>query len=845
MRDHIIGEDYELWDIVTDGPLATMKKNAEGADVPKTRADCTAEDLRKWEKNTKAKKWLVCGLGPDEYNRIQSCTTAKEIWDTLQVAHEGTAQVKRSRVTLQYSQYENFSMKEGKTIQEMYTRFTTLTNVLKSLGRTLLEEDKVEKILTRVLPVSWESKITAIQESKNIETLKLDELIGNLNAYELRRQTMKMDVPKKERSLTLRITEGADLEEDEMAMITKDFKKYLMRGKSSSRGGNYNKCGKNDHHIKNCPQWEIEWKKERSERRNKKKEQVHPKKNKGSTKAMVAAWGESSDEDSDDEDEDEQALMAIGESDEESEVSIIHVNDKIKFLSKERLSELLLDFIDESEDINNEKKQLSKECVILKAKCKNLELRISEIVSENTALKNQVHAFESNVLELRSKNLKLKLGTSKKTAGCTELTLEENIGKLKDELYKKDEQRHEQDDEAIGLVKHLNETTSQTEVSLEERTCDGTCSSIPGNMTGGIEQNNSQTLVEPVPEPVSQQQNIEGTSRGNQLVVKPYRYQSSHPIENIITDPTSGIKTRSSLKILCTFDAFLSFIEPKNIVEALNKLDEDGTVTRNKARLVVQGYSQEEGIDYDETFAPVARLKAIRLLKTFADYIEFTLYQMDVKSAFLNGYLKEEAPRAWYERLSRFLLDHDYKRGKIDNTLFLKEKGLQIKQNSNGTMIHQQKYVKEFLKRFKMEDSKEIDTPITTATKKKPAGVEENVKKTWGSGSSEAAEGLVQLRKNIDEPVSSEQETLADLLKRVIESYNPKKKGSKVRALVKESGAKDAKIERLKKRLAEVETERDALRIELARENKKNDDILQDMLKLLQAKNQAPSSSES
>ncbi|XP_070010087.1 uncharacterized mitochondrial protein AtMg00820-like [Nicotiana sylvestris] len=73
-----------------------------------------------------------------------------------------------------------------------------------------------------------------------------------------------------------------------------------------------------------------------------------------------------------------------------------------------------------------------------------------------------------------------------------------------------------------------------------------------------------------------------------------------------------------------------------------NKLDEDGTVTRNKAGLVVQGYIQEEGIDYDETFAPVARLEVLRLLIAFAAYMEFTLHQMDVKSAFLNGYLKEE-----------------------------------------------------------------------------------------------------------------------------------------------------------------------------------------------------------
>ena len=73
-----------------------------------------------------------------------------------------------------------------------------------------------------------------------------------------------------------------------------------------------------------------------------------------------------------------------------------------------------------------------------------------------------------------------------------------------------------------------------------------------------------------------------------------------------------------------------------------NKLDEQGTVIKNKARLVVQGYNQEEGIDYEETFAPVARIEAIRILIAFATYMKFKLYQIDVKSAFLNGYLKEE-----------------------------------------------------------------------------------------------------------------------------------------------------------------------------------------------------------
>ena len=71
-------------------------------------------------------------------------------------------------------------------------------------------------------------------------------------------------------------------------------------------------------------------------------------------------------------------------------------------------------------------------------------------------------------------------------------------------------------------------------------------------------------------------------------------------------------------------------------------MDELGNMVRNKARLVAQGYNQEEGIDFDKTFAPVARLKVIRLLLAFACHMNFNLFQMDVKSAFLNGFIQEE-----------------------------------------------------------------------------------------------------------------------------------------------------------------------------------------------------------
>ncbi|GJY58000.1 putative ribonuclease H-like domain-containing protein [Tanacetum coccineum] len=165
------------------------------------------------------------------------------------------------------------------------------------------------------------------------------------------------------------------------------------------------------------------------------------------------------------------------------------------------------------------------------------------------------------------------------------------------------------------------------------------------------------------------------------------RIHKDHPLDQVIGDLQSTTQTRNM---------------SKNLEEHRNKKDERGIVIRNKARLVAQGYTQEEGIDYDEVFAPVARIEAIRLFLAYASFKDFVVYQMDVKSAFLYGKIEEEvyvcqppgfedpdfpdrvykvekalyglhqAPRAWYETLSTYLLDNGFQRGKIDKTLFIK-----------------------------------------------------------------------------------------------------------------------------------------------------------------------------
>lgn len=169
-------------------------------------------------------------------------------------------------------------------------------------------------------------------------------------------------------------------------------------------------------------------------------------------------------------------------------------------------------------------------------------------------------------------------------------------------------------------------------------------------------------------------------------------WTKSNTIElvNIIGEPTEGMLKRSmaaKLKVasanVCLYVDFLSEIEPKNVKEAFkyeswvqamrdeleqfdrndvmtlvecpqgvfvigmkwvfkNKTDESGTVIKNKARLVAKGYNQQQGIDYEETFAPFARMEAIRIFLAYATYMNFKVYQMDVKSAFLNGNIKED-----------------------------------------------------------------------------------------------------------------------------------------------------------------------------------------------------------
>jgi hypothetical protein len=177
-------QDVDMWKIITDGNHIPMTTD----DITKTKvitpeASWTKEDKEKILLNSKARLFLSCALSMEESERVDECDTAKKVWDTLKVHHEGTSHVKETRIDIGVRKFEIFEMIEDENIDEMYSRFTSIVNELRSLGKTYSTHDRIRKIL-RCLPTQWRPMVTAITQAKDLNTLALEDLIGSLKAHE-------------------------------------------------------------------------------------------------------------------------------------------------------------------------------------------------------------------------------------------------------------------------------------------------------------------------------------------------------------------------------------------------------------------------------------------------------------------------------------------------------------------------------------------------------------------------------------------------------------------------------------------------------------------------------------
>ncbi|GJS99935.1 retrovirus-related pol polyprotein from transposon TNT 1-94 [Tanacetum coccineum] len=947
---YVKSKDLDLWHVITNGDFQPIIQNPETKLDEVVPFEKQTDDLkRRLAKNNEAKMVIYNALPRKEYERIFMCNTAKEIWKTLLITHQGNSQVKDNKIDLLVQQYEQFVISEDESIDSAFARFNTIITSLKALDEGYSSKNYVRKFL-RALHPKWRAKVTTIEESKDLTSLSLDELIGNLKVHEM--------IIKKDSEIKYSLREGGSISEDHPQNDKKTFQRIRDDKKGKSKRKCF-RCGDPNHLVGECP---------------------NTPRDKNQRAFVGGSWSDSGEED-DEKIQDETCLVAQAPnevcsessyfSDENSSIDDLALDNEYDKLCKMSLKIItknkMLKAIRNS--IENELRELKDKLSTLEknkgvdidfAKCHTLKIENEKLKEESNRLnkfeksthclnemlnnqkpsddklglvfnsfeasssgtkeikfvkaqkktssdggpitwtrflKNKTESFDQ--FEIFSKKIKNQLGctiVSIRTDHCREFDNEVQFREFCNANGITHNFLAPRTPQSNGVVERKNRTlqemsrTMLNEQSLPHKFwCNAVDTStyilnrilirdilgktpyeilrgrkptldyfrvfgskcfilntkdyltkfkyegvflgysqnskahiILNKHTRKIEESLNVTFDEtPPPSKTSplldddlveeeaireiEKKNLENVIEDETLGIDEIvniKESRNHPLENVIGNLNQRT-IRSQAQNESNFYCFISTIEPKNVNEALgdeswivfrNTLDENDIVSRNKARLVAQGYNQQEGINYDETYALVARLEYIRILLAYACALDFKLFQMDVKSAFLNGFINEEvyvaqplgfidfekpdhvyklkkalyglkqAPKAWYDRLKAFLIKHDDSSEMVDNTLFTKKKssnliivqiyvddiifgstcqdmcdefakimhdefemsmmgelnfflGLQIKQMEDGIFFNQSKYIKEMLKKFGLEDSKPMKTPMSSDTK--------------------------------------------------------------------------------------------------------------------------------
>ncbi|GJU50545.1 retrovirus-related pol polyprotein from transposon TNT 1-94 [Tanacetum coccineum] len=236
---YVKSKDLDLWHVITNGDFQPIIQNPETKLDEVVPFEKQTDDLkRRLAKNNEAKMVIYNALPRKEYERIFMCNTAKEIWKTLLITHQGNSQVKDNKIDLLVQQYEQFVISEDESIDSAFARFNTIITSLKALDEGYSSKNYVRKFL-RALHPKWRAKVTAIEESKDLTSLSLDELIGNLKVHEMiiKKDSKIVKAKVERKSLALKAKKESSDEEcltfgsedEEYAMAVRDFKKFFKR----------------------------------------------------------------------------------------------------------------------------------------------------------------------------------------------------------------------------------------------------------------------------------------------------------------------------------------------------------------------------------------------------------------------------------------------------------------------------------------------------------------------------------------------------------------------------------------------------------------------------------------
>ncbi|GJX13627.1 retrovirus-related pol polyprotein from transposon TNT 1-94 [Tanacetum coccineum] len=641
---YVKSKDLNLWHVITNGDFQPIQQN------PKTKLDEVipfekqSDDLKKkLLKNNEAKMVIYNALPRKEYERIFMCNTAKEIWKTLLITYQG------------YS-----------------------------------SKNYVRKFL-RALHPKWRAKVTAIEESKDLTLLSLDELIENLKIHEMiikkdseivkakgERNSLALKA-KKESSDEECLTSGS--EDEEYAMAVRDFKSSLREKVDS--------CGNPNHLIGECPK---------------------PPKDKNQRAFVAGSWSDSGEED-DEKVKDETCLVAQasneiclgvnlepGEWIKDSQCSK-HMTGNRKLFSSYKAynrgnvifgSNLRGNIISKGQIYDNK-------CRVTFSEHDSEITKDGKVIGTDIKLMDKNKAKQAKPSTRMKKAQKIKLNSAFHSLKMRIQILRECLAQAALTKEFDNEVQFEEFCNANGITHNFSAPrTPQSNCVVERKNMTLQEMSYSQNSKAYIILNKHTTKVEEsfnvtfdeTPPPsktsplvdddldkyeeaikVTEKKNLENDIEDETFEVDKIvniKESSNHPLENIIGNLNQRT-LRSQAQNQSNFFHFISTIEPKNVNEALmddswivamqeelnqfiandvwelvpqprnmtiigtkwvfrNKLDENGIVSQNKARLVAQGYNQQEGIDYDETYAPVARLESIRILLAYACALDFKLF---------------------------------------------------------------------------------------------------------------------------------------------------------------------------------------------------------------------------
>ncbi|XP_021825771.1 uncharacterized protein LOC110766715 [Prunus avium] len=325
MKSFLWSLDERVWYTVVHGfsePKKTIGKGDRETTVLKTREEWTTAEATHSTNNQKGLNAIFTTVSSDQFEYISSCDTSKEAWDILQVTHKGTYTVKGAKLQMHTLQFETIMMDENETFSEFYAKLCVIMNACSNLGEKIPEDRVVKKIL-RSLPQRFSPKITAIEEIRDLNTLKVRELIGSLQTYE-----MKHLAPKKNKSVALKVVDKEDGEHqfeefngEEFAYLSRQFKK-IFKYQNSTNHDSRNHSGINSK-IKHGDYTDGNFKSRRFTEKKTTKERVKcyeyegyghissecantQKKQNGKAKALNVTWS-----DSDSESESEENTIAL------------------------------------------------------------------------------------------------------------------------------------------------------------------------------------------------------------------------------------------------------------------------------------------------------------------------------------------------------------------------------------------------------------------------------------------------------------------------------------------------------------------------------------------------------